>query len=74
MMEKFVSKNWNSMIRPVALEIDSDSLGESYGKFVAKPLERGYGQTLGNSLRRVLLSSIQGAGIVAIRIEGVEHE
>lgn len=73
-MDKFISKNWVSMIRPVALEIDSDSMSTSYGKFVAKPLERGYGQTLGNSLRRVLLSSLQGAGIVAIKIDGVEHE
>lgn len=62
------------MIRPVALEMDNDKLTKTYGKFVAKPLERGYGQTLGNSLRRVLLSSLQGAAIVAIRIEGVEHE
>ena len=73
-MESFVAKNWTSMIRPVALEIDSDSLSGTYGKFVARPLERGYGQTLGNSLRRVLLSSLQGAGIVAIKIDGVDHE
>ena len=73
-MDKYTSKNWVSMIRPVNLEADSDSMKTSYGKFVAKPLERGYGQTLGNSLRRVLLSSLQGAGIVAIRIDGVEHE
>lgn len=73
-MEQFVAKNWTNMIRPVALEVDNDSLSKAYGKFVAKPLERGYGQTLGNSLRRVLLSSLQGAGIVAIRIEGVDHE
>ena len=73
-MDTFVAKNWSSLIRPVALEVDPDSLVSDYGKFVAKPLERGYGQTLGNSLRRVLLSSLQGAGIVAIRIEGVEHE
>lgn len=73
-MNTFMSKNWTSMIRPVALEVDYDSLEDSYGKFVAKPLERGYGLTLGNSLRRALLSSLQGAGIVAIRVEGVEHE
>ena len=73
-MDTFTSKNWTNMIRPAALESDTDSLKANYGKFVAKPLERGYGQTLGNSLRRVLLSSLQGAGIVAIRIEGVEHE
>jgi DNA-directed RNA polymerase subunit alpha len=73
-MDNFVAKNWTSMIRPVALETETDTLRVDYGKFIAKPLERGYGQTLGNSLRRVLLSSLQGAGIVAIRIEGVEHE
>ncbi len=73
-MNTFTAKNWTGMIRPVALEMDNDKLTKTYGKFVAKPLERGYGQTLGNSLRRVLLSSLQGAGIVAIRIEGVEHE
>lgn len=73
-MDNFTAKNWTSMIRPVALEVDNDSLRSDYGKFVAKPLERGYGQTLGNSLRRVLLSSLQGAGIVAIRVEGVDHE
>ena len=72
-MDTFIEKNWSSMIRPEFLETD-EVTSKSYGKFVAKPLERGYGQTLGNSLRRVLLSSLQGAGIVAIRIEGVEHE
>ena len=73
-MDKFTDKNWNDLIRPTGLEIDSDSATSSYSKFVAKPLERGYGQTLGNSLRRVLLSSLQGAGIVAIKIDGVDHE
>jgi len=73
-MDNFIAKNWTSMIRPVSLETESETLRVDYGKFIAKPLERGYGQTLGNSLRRVLLSSLQGAGIVAIRIEGVEHE
>ncbi len=73
-MENFVAKNWMNMIRPLMLEVEHDTLKSNYGKFVAKPLERGYGQTLGNSLRRVLLSSLQGAGIVAIRIEGVTHE
>ena len=73
-MDTFVTKNWTGMIRPKSLEPDSESLKKNYGKFVARPLERGYGLTLGNSLRRVLLSSLQGAGIVAIRIDGVEHE
>lgn len=65
-------RNWQDLIRPKSLE--SDVLNDTYGKFVAKPLERGYGLTLGNSLRRVLLSSINGAAIVAVRIQGVEHE
>lgn len=73
-MSNFMSKNWTGMIRPGALEVDTDSLKSNYGKFTAKPLERGYGLTLGNSLRRVLLSSLQGAGIVAVKIDGVDHE
>ena len=73
-LDTSMTKNWLSLIKPVGLEVDSTNIGQNYGKFVAKPLEKGYGQTLGNSLRRVLLSSLQGAGIVATRIEGVEHE
>lgn len=73
-MSNFLSKNWAGMIRPTALEVDTDSLKSNYGKFTAKPLERGYGLTLGNSLRRVLLSSLQGAGIVAVKVDGVDHE
>jgi DNA-directed RNA polymerase subunit alpha len=73
-MNNYMAKNWAGMIRPAALEVDTESLKTSYGKFTAKPLERGYGLTLGNSLRRVLLSSLQGAGIVAVKIDGVEHE
>ncbi len=73
-MSMFINKNWVSMIRPTGLEIDNDSLKPNYAKLIAKPLERGYGHTLGNSLRRVLLSSLQGAGIVAIKIDGVDHE
>ncbi len=65
-------RNWKDLIKPKILE--PESVSDRYGKFVAKPLERGYGMTLGNSLRRVLLSSINGAAIVAIRFEGVEHE
>lgn len=68
------SRNWRDLIKPTALEVEKDSLTDTYGKFVAKPLERGYGQTMGNSLRRVLLSSIQGTAVTAVRIEGVLHE
>ncbi len=65
-------RNWQDLIRPNNVEISS--LTDTYAKFSVKPLERGYGLTLGNSLRRVLLSSINGAAIVAARIEGVDHE
>ena len=65
-------RNWQDLISPKSVEVVT--LTDSYGRFEAKPLERGYGTTLGNSLRRVLLSSINGAAIVAVRIVGVEHE
>lgn len=67
-------KNWRDLIKPSRLQIDADTLSESYGKFVAEPLERGFGTTLGNSLRRVLLSSLQGAAITTMRIKDVQHE
>lgn len=73
-MDNFISRHWNDLIKPIALEVDNDELTKQYGKFVAKPLERGYGLTLGNSLRRVLLSSLQGAGVVAVKIDGADHE
>jgi len=65
-------RNWRDLIRPRALDIDTVS--ENYGKFVAEPLERGFGITLGNSLRRILLSSIRGAAISSVKIEGALHE
>lgn len=68
------AKNWRDLIRPRGLQLDQDSLTDKYGKFVAEPLERGFGITLGNSLRRVLLSSLQGAAITSVKIEGVDHE
>lgn len=69
-----LEKNWRDLIKPKALDVDKESLTSGYGKFVAKPLERGFGLTLGNSLRRVLLSSLQGAAITAVKIDGVVHE
>jgi DNA-directed RNA polymerase subunit alpha len=69
-----LEKNWRDLIKPKALDVDKESLSTSYGKFIAKPLERGFGLTLGNSLRRVLLSSLQGAAVTAIKIDGVVHE
>lgn len=66
--------HWRSLIRPKMLEVDRDSLSDTYGKFTARPLERGFGLTLGNALRRVLLSSIRGTAITNIKIDGVLHE
>ena len=62
------------LIRPKRIEIEGQTEDERYGKFIAEPLERGFGVTLGNSLRRILLSSLQGCAITALRIEGVHHE
>lgn len=59
---------------PRLVEIDKDSLSETYGKFLVQPLERGFGMTVGHALRRVLLSAIQGAAIKRVNIEGVQHE
>lgn len=67
-------KNWRDLIRPKRLQIETDTLTQTYGKFFAEPFERGFGTTLGNSLRRVLLSSLQGAAISSVRIKGVLHE
>jgi len=68
------SKNWRELIKPRRIEIDPDSYTSSYGKFVCEPLERGFGITIGNSLRRVLLSSLQGAAIVSVKFDEVLHE
>src|SRR5262245_11105052 len=70
----FTAKNWRDLIKPRALDVDKESLTPTYGKFVARPLERGFGITLGNALRRVMLSSLQGAAITAVKIDGVLHE
>jgi DNA-directed RNA polymerase subunit alpha len=69
-----VQSNWRELIKPKRLEVDEKSLTPTYGKFSGEPFERGYGITIGNTLRRVLLSSLQGAAIVAVRIKGVLHE
>lgn len=67
-------KNWRNLIRPKFLEVEKETHTELYGKFTAKPLERGFGITLGNAIRRILLSSLQGAAVVSIKVEGVLHE
>lgn len=67
-------RNWRDLIKPKRLEIASDDDPGRYGKFVCEPLERGFGLTLGNALRRVLLSSLRGAAITSVKIDGVLHE
>jgi DNA-directed RNA polymerase subunit alpha len=75
MTQSMQARNWRDLIRPKNLvEEDRDAHTDFYGKFVCEPLERGFGITLGNSLRRVLLSSLQGAAATAVRIDGALHE
>jgi len=68
-----VDKNWKALIKPEKLDITSNE-DKTIAKVIAEPLEKGFGQTIGNSLRRILLSSIQGAAVTGIQIDGVLHE
>jgi len=70
--QALIARNWRELIRPRALNVEESS--DTYGKFECEPLERGFGITLGNSLRRILLSSLQGSAITAVKIEGALHE
>lgn len=72
-MQEAVYGNWRNLIRPRGVERDSKS-SNTYGKFVVRPLERGFGTTIGNAIRRILLSSLQGASVTSVKIEGVLHE
>lgn len=67
-------KNWRSLIRPKRIEVDEKTHTRFYGEFTCQPLEKGFGITLGNALRRVLLSSIRGAAIISVKFDGVLHE
>ena len=67
-------RNWRDLIKPKKLSFDENEVSEKCGKFVGEPFERGFGITIGNSLRRILLSSLQGAAITSVRCEGVLHE
>ena len=69
-----MEKNWKDLIKPKKVDVEFYDRQANYGKFVCEPLERGFGLTLGNALRRILLSSLQGASIVSVKIEGVLHE
>jgi DNA-directed RNA polymerase subunit alpha len=72
MSTTFVARNWRDLIKPKSVPVEDAT--PTYGKFVCEPLERGFGITLGNALRRVLLSSLQGAAITAVKIDGALHE
>jgi DNA-directed RNA polymerase subunit alpha len=69
-----LQKSWKDLIRPRRLEVEKETLTPFYGKFTAEPFERGFGIPIGNSLRRILLSSLQGAAITSVKIDGVLHE
>ena len=72
--ESVIERNWNELIRPEKPLIESGADSERRARMVAEPLERGFGVTLGNALRRVLLSSLQGAAVTSVQIDGVVHE
>jgi DNA-directed RNA polymerase subunit alpha len=69
-----IHKNWQELIKPSKLDIDEGEEASRYATITAEPLERGFATTLGNSLRRILLSSLQGAAVTAVQIDGVLHE
>lgn len=69
-----ISKNWQELMKPSKVQVEPGRNPEMHGKIVVEPLERGFGLTMGNALRRVLLSALQGAAITAVKIEGVVHE
>jgi DNA-directed RNA polymerase subunit alpha len=69
-----LQRNWRDLLKPKKLEADEKSLTGTYGKFIGEPFERGFGITIGNAIRRVLLSSLQSAAITAVKIKGVLHE
>lgn len=68
------ARNWRELIRPKRVQVEEETHTDTYGKFIVEPLERGFGITIGNSLRRIILSSIQGSAIVSVKIDGVLHE
>lgn len=69
-----ILKNWRDLISPREVRIESETRSATYSRFIAEPLERGYGSTIGNALRRVLLSSIQGTAVTAVKFDGALHE
>jgi DNA-directed RNA polymerase subunit alpha len=74
MTDSVIQKNWQDLIKPTKLQIKQNEANPALATIVAEPLERGFGMTLGNALRRVLLSSLQGAAVTSVKIDGVLHE
>ena len=68
------ARNWSELVKPEKILHEDDVDDNLHAKFICEPLERGYGTTIGNAMRRVLLSSLQGAAFVAVKISGVQHE
>jgi DNA-directed RNA polymerase subunit alpha len=73
-MQEHYYRFWRDLIKPKGFEVDRETLRDDYARFTIKPLERGYGVTLGNSLRRILLSSMMGSAVSAVKFDGVLHE
>ena len=69
-----IQRNWQSLIKPEKLEVEPGADPARMATIIAEPLERGFGMTLGNAIRRILLSSLQGAAVTAVQIDGVLHE
>lgn len=65
---------WRGLELPVRVDVERETLTDTYGKFIAAPFERGFGHSIGNSLRRILLSSLEGSAVVSVRIDGISHE
>ena len=65
---------WKSLLMPKGIKIENPDNVKNFGRVIIEPLERGWGHTAGNALRRILLSSLQGAAVISVRIEGVQHE
>lgn len=68
------SRNWSELVRPEQILREEENKDGTYARFICEPLERGYGTTIGNAMRRVLLASLQGAAFVSVKISGVPHE
>ena len=68
------ARNWSELVKPDQIMREEETASVTHGKFICEPLERGYGTTIGNAMRRVLLSSLQGAAFVSVKIIGVQHE